>query len=81
VFSFADHFGQGRVALRTLPGPLNYAMENGPSPLWVIAALRDEIRCLRQYISLLEWENQYLKDQVRQCDLAVEIFHPTRIDS
>jgi hypothetical protein len=53
----------------------------GPDPLFVIAALRDEIRCLRQYISLLEWENEYLKDQVRQCDVAVEIFHPTRIDS
>lgn len=53
----------------------------GPDPLWIIAALRDEVRCLRQYIELLEWENKYLREQVAQCDLACEILSPTRIDS
>jgi hypothetical protein len=49
-----------------------------PDPLWVIAALRDEIRCLHQYCALLEWQNKYLNEQLVKADLHCELLQPTR---
>ena len=53
----------------------------GPDPIWIIAALRDELRAKEHYIAILEWRIRYLEQQVAQCDLACEILSPTRIDS
>jgi hypothetical protein len=53
----------------------------GPSPLWIIAALRDEVRALQHYITILEWQNRYLTEQLKQADLHMRNIIADRIDS
>jgi hypothetical protein len=67
--------------LEATRGPHHYAMEQAESYLYMIAALRDEVRALQHYITILEWQNRYLTEQLKQADLHVEILSPTRIDS
>jgi len=56
-------------------------MEQAEAYLYMTAALRDEVRALQHYITILEWQNRYLTEQLKQADLHCEILSPTRIDS